>query len=121
MQLQALFDMIKTMDLIQNLCWNFCSYYKPAKKEELACRGFVVVKRLKEMGKQIQFEKSDRRPAPLTGEDLRKVLCQTCPFYESDCDYILQEGEARPCGGFIFLGLLLEDGIIGIDDVRNIE
>ena len=96
------------MDLVNNLCRNFCSYYKPSKDEELACRGFVVVKRLIEMGKQIPFEKSDRRPSPLTEEDLRKVLCPTCPFYEGDCDFILQEGDARPCGGFIFLGLLLD-------------
>jgi hypothetical protein len=109
------------MDLIRYLCTNFCSYYKPSKKEEFACRGFVVVERLIEKGKQIPFEKSDRMPGPLTGEGLRKVLCPTCSFYESDCDYILQEGEARPCGGLIFLALLMEDGIIGIDDVRNIE
>jgi len=109
------------MELIKNLCGKFCSYYKPSKKEELACRGFVVVRRLIEMGKESPFEKSDRRPGPRTEEKLSMALCPTCPFYESDCDYILQEGDARPCGGFIFLGLLLDSGIICIDDVRNIE
>ena len=109
------------MDLVKSLCGNFCSYYKPSKKEELACRGFVVVRQLAECGKQIPFEKSDRWPSPLTEEELRKSVCQSCPFYESDCDYILQEGDARPCGGFIFLGLLLDNGIICIDDVRDIE
>lgn len=109
------------MDLVKDLCGNFCSYYKPSKDEELACRGFVVVKSLIEMGKQIPFEKADRRPSALTAEELRKILCPTCPFYGSDCDYILQEGEALPCGGFIFLGLLLDSGTIYIDDVRNIE
>ena len=109
------------MDLVKNLCVNFCSYYKPLKKEELACGGFVVVKRLIDMGKEIPFEKSDRRPSPCIEEKLSTALCPTCPFYESDCDYILQEGDASPCGGFIFLGLLLDSGIISIDDVRNIE
>ena len=108
-------------DLVKNLCGRFCSYYKPSKEEELACRGFVVVKRLIEMGKQIPVEKSDKRPGPLTGDDLRKILCPTCPFYGSDCDYILQEGDAMPCGGFIFLGLLIERGMICIDDLRDIE
>jgi hypothetical protein len=109
------------MDLVKKLCGNFCSYYKPSKEEELACRGFAAVRRLIEIGKQIPFENSQRSPSALAGDDLRKILCPTCPFYESDCDYILQEGDARPCGGFIFLGLLLDDDIICIDDVRNIE
>jgi len=109
------------MDLVKNLCRNVCSYYKPTKDEELACRGFVVVKKLIEMGKQVSFEESNKRPGPLTEEKLRKVLCLKCPFYERDCDFILQEGDAIPCGGFIFLGLLIEKGMIIIDDVRNIE
>jgi hypothetical protein len=109
------------MDLAKKLCENFCSYYKPSKEEELACRGFAVVRRLIEIGKQIPFENPDRSPSALAGGDLRDVLCPACPFYESDCDHILQEGDARPCGGFIFLGLLLDEGIICIDDVRNIE
>jgi hypothetical protein len=109
------------MDLIKNLCGNFCSYYKPSKDEELACRGFVVVKKLIETGKKVHFEALNSRAGLQTEEGLRKVLCPGCPFYECDCDFILQEGEARPCGGFIFLGLLIEKGMICIDDVRNIE
>jgi len=109
------------VDLVKNLCGNFCAYYKPSKDEELACRGFVIVKRLIEMGKQIPLEKSNKRPGLQTEEGLRKVLCPGCPFYEGDCDFILQEGDAMPCGGFIFLGLLIEKGVICIDDVRNIE
>ena len=109
------------MDLVNNLCRRFCSYYKPSKEEDLACRGFVVVKRLTEMGKQIPFEEPGRRPGALTEGTLMTVLCPTCPFYEGDCDFILKEGDSLPCGGFIFLGLLLDNGIISIDDVRNIE
>jgi len=109
------------LDLPDKLCSNFCAYYKPSKDEELACRGFLVLKRLLENGKNFSFEKSDRRPGTLTEEALRKVLCAACPFYEGDCDFILQEGDAIPCGGFIFLGLLIERGMICIDDVRDIE
>lgn len=108
------------MDLVKNLCGNFCAYYKPSRDEELACRGFVVVKKLIEAGKQVPFEESSIRPGPLTAEGLRKVLCPTCAFYDGDCDFILREGDAMPCGGFIFLGLLIEKGVICIDDVRNI-
>ena len=109
------------MDLVKRLCGNFCAYYKPSKDEELACRGFVVVKKLIDAGKKIPFGDSDGVPGLQTEEDLRKVLCLSCPFYEGDCDFILQEGDARPCGGFIFLRLLLDNGIICIDDVRDIE
>ena len=109
------------MDLVKKICGNFCPYYKPSKDEELACRGFVVVKRLIEMGKEVPTEDSGRRPVPLAGENLREVLCPACPFYDGDCDYILQRGDAMPCGGFIFLRLLLDSGILCIDDVRNIE
>ena len=109
------------MDLVKNLCGKFCAYYKPSKDEELACRGFVVVKQLIEMGKQVDFKELNRRPGRLTEEDLRKDLCPTCPFYEGDCDFILQQGDALPCGGFIFLGLQIERDMICIDDVREIE
>jgi len=108
-------------DLVRNLCGNFCSYYKPSKEEELACRGFIVVEQMIKAGKKVSFEGAGKRPSRLKAAELGESLCPTCPFYERDCDYILQEGEARPCGGFIFLGLLLDDGIICIDDVRNIE
>lgn len=109
------------MDLVINLCENFCSYYKPSKEAELSCRGFVVVKELIKTGRQVPFDVSKRRSSPLTEEALRKVLCPTCPFYEDDCDFILQKGEALPCGGFIILGHVIERGIIGVDDVRDIE
>lgn len=106
---------------LKDLCRNFCSYYKPSKEEELACRGFAVLKELTESGTQIPFERSDRRPGLQTVEGLREVLCPTCPFYDGDCDFILKEGEALSCGGFILLGLLIEGSVINIDDVRNIE
>jgi len=55
-------------------------------------------------------------------------MCILCPFYEDDCDFAMEyrsneEGfsESPPCGGFIFLGHLLEKNIIGIDDIRNIN
>ena len=113
--------LMKSGTLSRELCKTYCQYYKPSKEEGLACRGFVVVKRLIEMGKQISFEGPNRRSGPLTEADLRKDLCPSCQFYKSDCDFILQEGAAMPCGGFILLGLLIENGMICIDDVRDIE
>ncbi len=110
-----------TKDNLKDLCSNYCSYFKPLKDEDLACRGFAVVQVLIEGGQEISFQKTDKRPSPETKEGLREVLCPACPFYADDCDFILQEGKAMPCGGFIFLCLLLDKEVISIDDVRNIE
>jgi hypothetical protein len=109
------------MDLRNNLCRNFCFYYKPSIKEELACGGFLVVERLIRKAKQLSFEKSEKKIDLQTEEKLLKTLCPVCPFFEGDCDFILKEGDARPCGGFILLGQLIDRGLMSIDDVRNIE
>lgn len=109
------------MDLVKNICEKVCAYYKPSKDESLACRGFLVLKELLENGKKISCDKPDGRARPLTEESLGKVLCLTCPFYEGDCDFVLRKGDAMPCGGFIYLGLLIERGMISLDDIRDIE
>ena len=33
-------------DLTQAVCLRLCSYYKPGRNEELACRGYLVLERL---------------------------------------------------------------------------
>jgi hypothetical protein len=42
--------------LVKTLCLKHCSYYKPGKNEELACRGFHVVERLMQSGRTILME-----------------------------------------------------------------
>ncbi len=110
------------MGPLDNFCSSYCVYYKSSKEEEeLACRGFFVLKGLLEKGKDFSFMDPVRRPDIQTEDALRKVLCRTCPFFENDCDFILQEGDALPCGGFIFLGFSIERGMIFIDDIPAIE
>lgn len=102
------------------LCRTYCAYYKPAKKEELACRGFVVVQRLIEKGRAVSLA----RPAAAvpfdsaTNEPLRRHVCKECDFREADCDFILTEGKAPACGGFVLLSCLLSSGEITIEDLR---
>jgi hypothetical protein len=107
---------------------NYCHYYKPDKDEELACLGFVIAERLLKKGFKLFFEKKAVCSDPATKEKLTKNMCIHCPFYEDDCDFAMEyrsneEGlsESPPCGGFVFLGLLLEKNIIGIDDIKNIN
>jgi len=60
------------------LCKNFCAYFKPSKKEDLACEGFVVIGRLLSKGKNIAFD----RPAKA-------------------CDYRMQGYSRRPYAWFV--------------------
>jgi hypothetical protein len=112
----------REIDLKKLLCLNFCAYYKPAKSDELACLGYLVVEHLLKKGKKIIFEKSDKILNSETKEKLTGNICILCPFYEKDCDFILHRGDSPPCGGFTLLGQLLESEVITIDDIiRNIN
>ena len=101
--------------------------------------GFVITKRLIELGFPISFPLCSEPPAYTGGpersgneitEKLINHVCNVCPFQENDCDFIefhrtgrssSEQKRPMPCGGFIFLSLLLDSGVICIDDVRNIE
>lgn len=102
--------------LEQILCSKYCTYYKPGKNEELACRGAVVVERLLHEGKNRALECHLREFEPADAELIIKTMCTACDFYEQDCDF-MQNREARPCGGFVFLAQLLGSGVITIQDI----
>lgn len=102
--------------LDQTLCLKFCSYYKPGKNEELACRGYAVVERLIQKGRLIAFTRYGREPDRSLQDMLAERLCAACEFHERDCDFA-QDREARPCGGFVLLSQLLAAGELTIDDV----
>jgi hypothetical protein len=109
------------VDLRDELCARFCPYYKPGKKEDLACKGFVVVKGLIEEGREIPFFVADKRPGPALREKLLHDLCAVCPFFEDGCDFVQQKERASPCGGFILLAYLLSANIITIDNIRDVR
>jgi hypothetical protein len=103
--------------LEQTLCLKFCSYYKPGKNEELACRGYLVVERLSREGKSLVIENSSGELSPVLRDRLIDVLCLACDFHEQDCDF-MQDRAARPCGGFVLLEKLLGSGVITIEDIH---
>jgi hypothetical protein len=109
------------IDLRDRLCSRYCPYYKPLIKEELACKGFLVVERCISQGKEIPFIISDKILAAGTENTLREHLCLSCPFYESDCDFAQQKDGAPPCGGFSLLGILIEASVLTIDNIRDIR
>jgi len=108
-----------TDNLQKNLCQNFCAYFKPSKKKNLACKGFLIVEALLKK-KKIHFDKIDKAYDAIHAVNLKEKMCITCSFFESDCDFAEDMKGASPCGGFIFLVHLLEKGIINIDDIQDI-
>jgi len=107
--------------LRDNLCRNFCSYYKPLKAEGLACRGFILIEKLINGGKKITFRKFDGKISGETEKMLSHNMCRRCSFFDNGCDFAEQKEGALPCGGFILLGHMLEADTITIDDITAKE
>jgi hypothetical protein len=116
--------------LREHLCGQFCAYYKPSKKEDLVCEGFVVIEKFLRRGREIAFHRPEAVYDYKTQGMLTQTLCTVCPFSQNDCDFILSirspaYNEERPkkplpCGGFILLTHLLKKNSITIDDIRDI-
>jgi len=99
------------------LCLKFCTYYKPGKNEELACKGFTVVEQLMHGGRQIVFERYGLEFDRTVQELLKQNMCLACAFHEQDCDFMLDR-TARPCGGFVLISQLLGSGVIAIEEIE---
>jgi hypothetical protein len=99
------------------VCKNFCSYYKPEKAEDLACRGFTIIQRLMREGRRISLERRDTVIGPAVSELLSENVCPSCPFREDGCDFADGREGAQPCGGFLLLGHLIGTGVLDVDDL----
>ena len=108
-------------DLRGELCARFCPYYKPGRKEDLACKGFLVVQGLMNSGRQIPFSVGDNRSDPAIREILVRDLCTKCPFFGDGCDFVQQKESSSPCGGFILLACLLGTNVITVDNIRDVR
>jgi hypothetical protein len=106
-----------TSPLVKTLCLKYCSYYKPSKNEELACRGFSVVERLMQTGRTIPLENTGVSGDKQVMDQLVQSLCSVCIFHEHDCDYF-QDRVSQPCGGFVLLSQLLGSGKITIAEIK---
>lgn len=116
-------------ELQELLCAPYCSFYKPGKDEELACKGSLIFKDLLEEGKKVPVM-TDRIVLNIkTEDDLFQVICRTCPFFEQDCDFAEWKRKKsmnavrealNPCGGFLCLGHCIDHGTIDIEDVNRV-
>ena len=108
--------MTNYLPLEQTLCLKFCSYYKPGKNEELACKGYMVVERLLREGKILVLESNGGEASPVLADRVVNILCIACDFHEHDCDF-MQNRRALPCGGFVMLAQLIGSGVITMEDI----
>ena len=111
---------LNRVDTRERLCRTFCKYYKPLKKEELVCRGFLVVERLLREGKKIPFRVFKGKMTASVQETLERNLCILCPFHEDDCDFVRHK-ESPPCGGLLLLGHLLEIKAVSVDNIKDVR
>lgn len=113
---------MKKSDLQAMLCSRFCQYYRPDKDEELACQGFLVTAELIRRHKRLRFPaEMPKNPAPDIHEDLIRHVCDFCPFHEHDCDFYEHRKGVSPCGGLIFLGMLLAEQLVTVDNIKDIR
>jgi len=100
---------------------NFCRYFKPGKNQDPLCQGFVVVRKLITSGKQLP--KTLPGPPASAGEGditgLKERTCSVCLFRDGDCDYILTNGTAPPCGGFVLLSHVLGSGVLTLREIDD--
>lgn len=102
---------------MQAVCMRLCSYYKPGRNEELACRGYLVLERLAERGFPIGRQKAEQERDKACEELLLQALCMACPFHDHDCDF-MENKALVPCGGFLMLAQMLAAKDISIGDVQ---
>jgi hypothetical protein len=113
--------MKKSKPAVKLVCAQYCPYHKPGINEEFECRAFAVAQRLIETGTKVPHAKPEKTSSPgiAIARALRERICNTCSFFAADCDFILTEGKALPCGGIALISHLLRSGVITIDEVTD--
>lgn len=108
------------------LCRPFCSFFRAGVKEELACQGALVLAALVQRGRLFPGSlpgREGKEPRLWQEEDaeLERALCLPCPFARDGCDFhsALRTSTTEPCGGYLLLRLLKEQGRISNADLES--
>jgi hypothetical protein len=117
------------------VCGAYCRFYRPSKNEDLACMGFTIAERMFEdalpaaLPEPPADKDNPEMPSDETAALLRRDLCRICPFAENDCDFSelqrqgassVREAGTVPCGGFLFLGRLIDKKVIDGKDISQV-
>jgi radical SAM protein with 4Fe4S-binding SPASM domain len=99
--------------VVERVCSDQCSYFKPGAKEDLACRGYAVLQGFIARHPEAMEQMARTKHEPF--EDvhhylLHHLLCRYCDFFIADCDFTDPQNHAQvlPCGGYVVLDKLLQ-------------
>jgi hypothetical protein len=113
-------------DVAEFVCSPFCSFYREGVKEELICNGARILERLVHKGYLCNWGSSDLcGVSSLSREEydqLEETLCRPCPFFIDGCDFRSHPPplNAEPCGGFILVSLLIGNGLIHMEVLKEV-
>lgn len=97
------------------ICKKYCPYYREDKEDVGHC---FPVKLLNNIEYLTDY------PEPKVFDNkfyvLKEIYCENCEFYPSDCDFN-NGSNGLPCGGYIYTELLLSEGMIDIDWLKEIS
>jgi hypothetical protein len=115
--------MTSKMDFQDYMCRPFCDYFHPGKREELHCRGALLVEQLVRRRRLTpkDFQNLERNEPLFPGQeaDLEAAVCQGCPFQAEDCDFKSANppADCRPCGGLVLLRQLKKKGLLSVQEL----
>jgi hypothetical protein len=107
------------------ICRPYCVFYKPEVKEELFCRGALMLELLVRQRRLSPEDcrglRKDDRFSPGQETGLESAVCADCPFRSEDCDFQSRRPpeDSRPCGGLYLLRQLLLAGKIALGDLAE--
>ncbi|MFH1675185.1 MAG: hypothetical protein ABIF87_17415, partial [Pseudomonadota bacterium] len=81
---------LKTSQTTELICRPYCSYYKPGQKEDMACRGFELLRSFIKEHPECISHFPDVRTDPFKDTYhglLHATLCQRCDFLIDGCDF----------------------------------
>jgi hypothetical protein len=116
-------------DFREYICRPYCMFFKEGQKEEMACRGADLAEKLilsKDVGTEGLIDINKKSRAWLYHAALfEKHICAACDFRAEDCDFASAasrgffDTDIEPCGGLIFLAIIIEKGLIEMPYIKR--
>lgn len=106
------------------ICRPYCMFFKEGKKEDMFCRGAVVVEMLVGNNRidSTKIHRYKKKPGLWNKhkKNLETLVCSKCSFRKQDCDFQSENPpeNTEPCGGFILLSLLKENNMVTVPDME---
>ncbi len=99
----------------RTICIKYCPYYRNDKEDVGYCFPFKVLSNIEYL-----TDYSESRVFENRYSALKDIFCQNCAFYPIDCDFN-NGSDGLPCGGYIFAEILIKNGTIDIDGIKELS